>query len=93
MTQRGTNIEKIKLTLRTPFSNTILTVYADAEDAWTAAKAAFAEKLKESRAEARKRGVDDSAGYKILIEPFYEQVIMTSSDAEADEDVFDLFDM
>jgi hypothetical protein len=93
VTQRGTNIEKIKLTLRTPFSNTILTVYADAEDAWTTAKAAFAEKLKESRAEARKRGVDDSAGYKILIEPFYEQVVMTSSDADVDEDVFDLFDM
>ncbi|PMD16217.1 hypothetical protein NA56DRAFT_753312 [Hyaloscypha hepaticicola] len=89
VTQRGTNIEKIKLTLRTPFSNTILTVYADAEDAWTTAKAAFAEKLKESRAEARTKGVDDSAGYKILIEPFYEQVAITGGGAEADDDVFD----
>ncbi len=89
VTQRDTNIEKIKLTLRTPFSNTILTVYADAEDAWTTAKAAFAEKLKESRAEARNKRVDDSAGYKILIEPFYEQVAITGSGAEADDDVFD----
>lgn len=83
------NIEKIKLTLRTPFSNTILTVYGDAEDAWTTAKATFAEKLKESRAEARTRRVDDSGGYKILIEPFYEQVIMTGGGTEADDDVFD----
>ena len=95
VTQRGANIEKLKLTLRTPFSNTILTVYADAEDVWTTAKAAFAEKLKESRAEARKKGVDDSAGYKILIEPFYEQVVMAGggAEAEADDDVFDMFDM
>ncbi len=89
VTQRGTNIEKIKLTLRTPFSNTILMVYADAEDAWTTAKAAFAEKLKESRVEARNKGVDDSAGYKILIELFYEQVAITGGGAEADDDVFD----
>jgi hypothetical protein len=88
VTQRG-YIEKIKLTLRTPFSNTILTVHSDAEDAWTTAKATFAEKLKESRAEARARKVDDSGGYKILIEPFYEQVIMTGGGTEADDDVFD----
>ena len=49
----------------------------------------FAEKLKESRAEARTKGVDDSAGYKILIEPFYEQVAITGGGAEADDDVFD----
>jgi hypothetical protein len=88
VTQRG-HIEKIKLTLRTPFSNTILTVYVDGEDAWTTAKATFAEKLKDSRAEARASRVDDSGGYKILIEPFYEQVIMTAGGAEADDDVFD----
>lgn len=88
VTQRGC-IEKIKLTLRTPFSNTILTVYGDAEDAWTTAKATFAEKLKESRAEARARRVDDSGGYKILIEPFYEQVTMAGGGTEADDDVFD----
>jgi hypothetical protein len=86
--QRG-HIEKIKLRLRTPFSNTILTVYGDVEDAWATAKATFAEKLKESRAEARAKRVDDSGGYKILIEPFYEQVIMTGGGAETDDDVFD----
>lgn len=89
VTQRGQHIEKVKLTLRTPFSNTILTVHGDAEDAWTTAKAAFAEKLKESRAEARARRVDDGGGYKILIEPFYEQVITLAGGAEADDDVFD----
>jgi len=88
VTQRS-QIEKIKLTLRTPFSNTILTVHGDAEDVWTKAKATFAEKLKESRAEARARRVDDIGGYKILIEPFYEQVITTSRSTEADDDVFD----
>jgi hypothetical protein len=89
VTQRGQHIEKVKLTLRTPFSNTILTVHGDAEDAWTTAKAAFAEKLKESRAEVRARRVDDGGGYKILIEPFYEQVITPAGGAEADDDVFD----
>ena len=88
VTQQG-HIEKIKLTLRTPFSNTILTVYGDAEDAWTTAKATFAEKLKESRAEARARRIDDSRGYRILIEPFYEQVITIGDVAEADDDMFD----
>jgi hypothetical protein len=85
---KRSHIEKIKLTLRTPFSNTILTIHGDAEDAWTTAKLTFAEKLKESRADARTRSVDDSRGYKILVEPFYEQVIVTDSGTEADEDMF-----
>lgn len=84
-----THIEKIKLTLRTPFSDTKFTVFSDAEDAWVAAKAAFAEKLKESRADARMKGLDDSYGYKILIEPFYQQRVLFSDGAEAEEDVFD----
>ena len=68
VTQRS-HIEKIKLTLRIPFSNTILTAHGDAEDAWTMAEATFAERLKESRAEAQTRRANDSGGYKILIEP------------------------
>ena len=86
---KRSHIEKIKLTLRTPFSNTILTIHGDAEDAWTTAKPIFAEKLKESRAEARTRRVYDSGGYKILIEPFYEQVIEMGGGTEADDDMFD----
>lgn len=86
---RRNNVEKIELTLRTPFSNTILTVENGAEDAWITAKATFGEKLKESRAEARMKRIDDTAGYKILIEPFYEQVDLMNGGAEAEEDVFD----
>ena len=87
---RRSHIDKIKLTLRTPVSSTILTVHADAEDAWTTAKATFAEKLKESRAEARARSVDDAGVYQIFIEPSYVLPVTTGGAAEADDD--DVFD-
>ncbi|CZR61475.1 uncharacterized protein PAC_11371 [Phialocephala subalpina] len=85
---RRNNIEKIELTLQTPFSDTILTVGNDDEDAWMTAKATFGKKLKESRAEARMKRVDDTAEYKILIEPFYEQVDLLNGGDEVEEDVF-----
>jgi hypothetical protein len=66
-----------------------MTVHSNSEDrAWTTVKSTFAEKLKESRAEARTSRVDDSRGYKILVEPFYEQVIVTGGYTEADDDMF-----
>ena len=87
VTQRN-NIEKIKLTLRTPTSDTKITVFRDGEDSWISAKEAFIEKLKEASAAAKARRLD-GVNCKILVEPFYEQVVLPSSGVEEDDVEFD----
>jgi hypothetical protein len=82
------NIEKLKLTLQTPFRDTILTVHKDAEESWLTANETFLEKLKQARAEAKTRRPFEPANYKILVEPFYEQgALFSSGSDEDDEDI------
>jgi hypothetical protein len=88
VTQRQ-HIEKVKLTLRTPMSDTKITVFKDAEDSWTSAKDTFVEKLKEARLEARARRQNDSLSCKILVEPFYEQNMLPSGSFDEDDEEFE----
>ena len=66
MTQRS-DVKRIKLTLKTPSWNTIITVPIDAEDVWGLAKETFKEALQEAKREAEGKMRD----CKILIEPLY----------------------
>ncbi|KAG4428971.1 hypothetical protein IFR05_015547 [Cadophora sp. M221] len=79
-----TDIEKIKLTLRTPYSDTILTVNDEDEEAWNDARETFGQKLRNA---TMKKG--NSEGYKILIEPFFKEAVsIGGGPAEVEEDVF-----
>jgi hypothetical protein len=88
VTQRQ-NIEKVKLTLRTPMSDTKITVFKDAEDSWASAKETFVEKLKEARLEAKARRHNESLSCKILVEPFYEQSMLPSGSLDEDDEEFE----
>ena len=88
VTQRN-HIEKVKLTLRTPTSDTKITVLKDAEDSWISAKAKFVDKLKEARAEAKANRPNETASFEILVEPFYEEGVMMTSNADEDDEEFD----
>lgn len=79
-----TDIEKIKLTLRTPYSDIILTVNDGDEEAWNDARETFGQKLRNA---TMKNG--NSEGYKILIEPFFKETVSVGGGpAEVEEDVF-----
>lgn len=88
VTQRN-HIEKVKLTLRTPTFDTKITVLKDAEDSWISAKARFVDKLKEARAEAKANRPNETANFEILVEPFYEEGVMMTSNADVDDEEFD----
>jgi hypothetical protein len=79
----------VKLTLRTPTFDTKITVLKDAEDSWISAKARFVDKLKEARAEAKTNRPNETANFEILVEPFYEEGVMMTSNADVDDEEFD----
>ena len=66
MTQRS-DVKRIKLILKTPSWNTIITVPISAEDVWGLAKETFKEALQEAKREAK----GEMRDCKILIEPLY----------------------
>jgi hypothetical protein len=89
VTQRN-NIKEIILTLRTPFYDTKMTIFSDDdEDSWTSSKETFIEKLKEARAEAKARRMNESMNFKILVEPVYEQAVLPGGSVEEDDAEFE----
>ena len=78
------NIEKMKLTLRTPLKDTKVTVLKDADDQWESAKQDFATNLKEALVEARNNSQMGTA-FKILIEPIYNQNTTSFGASSGDE--------
>ena len=90
-TQRP-NIEKLKLTLTTPSSDTKITICEGAEGLWESTKKKFVQKLKEARAEA-KAGPNKTASYDIsydiMVEPFYEQGDFLTSNVDEEDEDFD----
>jgi len=78
------NIEKMKLTLRTPLKDTKVTVLKDADDQWESAKQDFAINLKEAVVEARNNSQMGTA-FKILIEPIYNQNTTSFGASSGDE--------
>lgn len=88
VTQRS-HIEKIKLTLRTPISDTKITVFKDAEDSWAAAKDTFVDRLKEAKKNARLSRGAEAPSYQILVEPFFEQGVEMNGSVDDDDVEFD----
>jgi len=90
----GSHIERLKLTLRTPTQDTKVTVIRGAEDSWESAKKRFVEKLKETKAEAKRLENEtgqknETASIEIFIEPFYEQNTAVQNSVDEDEDEFE----
>lgn len=83
------HIEKIKLTLRGPTSQTRITVSKDEEDVWAAANRTFLEKLREAKLLARAKGQSEQMQFKILIEPIYAEVVLPNNFVDSFEDEFD----
>ncbi|KAH7395642.1 hypothetical protein BKA64DRAFT_63542 [Cadophora sp. MPI-SDFR-AT-0126] len=77
------SVNKIMFTLRTPISNTKMSVGREAEDAWARLMETFRKKLREVGA----RGRSLSEECSILIEPVWEEVLGWGEGMEGEEDI------
>ncbi|PVH76070.1 hypothetical protein DL98DRAFT_642396 [Cadophora sp. DSE1049] len=77
------SINKIKFTLRTPISDTKMSVGREAEDGWARVMDTFKKKLREVGGKGRSASEECS----ILIEPVWEEVLGGEEGPEGEEDV------
>lgn len=88
--QDQSRLKSLKITLQTPFLDTIVTILNNDEDSWVKAKESFLANLKKAKTKgnATKQKIQQ-ADTKILIEPFYEEVEVSSTENDEGDEEYD----